>query len=214
MKVLVAGAAGNTGRRIVRLLAQGGHEVRALARKREQLPGLTDLGAEALQVDLEHDADRKILDSVRGCDAVFFAAGAGPGSGAARKKTVDYGAAVKLVDAARAAGAERYVMLSAMNLSDPGGAGKMEPYLLAKVRADVYLQASDLSYTIVRPGRLNDGVGSGRIDAAPQLGRYGEISREDVAATMVACLAVEDTRRRTFEVLAGSTPIREALEGV
>lgn len=215
MRVLVAGAAGNTGKRIVRRLLERGHEVRALARKAEQLPELEDLGAEGCRVDLERDEDARIAGAVRGCEAIIFAAGAGPGSGPARKETMDYGGAVKLMQAAGAEGAGRYVLLSSMGVVDPGGAvEEMQPYLIAKAKADVQLQASGLSYTIVRPGRLTDGAGTGRISAAPELARRGEISREDVAATLVECLEVENTRRRTFEILAGSTPIREALEGV
>ena len=157
---------------------------------------------------------RKVVDAVEGCDAIIFAAGAGPGSGAARKETVDFGGAAKLADAAEKTGVERYVMLSAMGLSDPGGRDQMEQYLVAKLKADVYLQNGKLAYTIVRPGRLTDDGGTGRIDAAPQLGRYGEISREDVAAAMVAALDIENTRRRAFEILAGETGIPQALQEV
>jgi uncharacterized protein YbjT (DUF2867 family) len=152
---------------------------------------------------------------VDGCDAVIFAAGAGPGSGAARKETMDYGGAVKLVEAAEQHNARRYLMLSSMGAGDPeGGSEAMRPYLRAKARADERLQESGLDYTIIRPGSLTDEEEAGRIEAEESLGRRGEISRADVARTFAEALEAKNTYRKTFEILAGNTPIREALEKI
>lgn len=214
MKVAIAGAAGQIGRKTVSLLLESGHEVRGLARKDEQLRDLEEAGAEGFRLDLEADGDERVREAVRGADAVIFTAGAGPGSGDARKETMDYGGAVKLIEACRSEGVRRYLIVSSMGYADPGGAGKMENYLLAKLKADVALQTSDLDYTIVRPGRLTDDEGTGRIDAAPQLGRYGEIPRADVAAVLLAALESENTVRRAFEVLSGETEIPDALSGL
>ncbi|AHY45483.1 NADH(P)-binding [Rubrobacter radiotolerans] len=214
MKVAIAGAAGQIGRKTVTLLLDNGHEVRGLARKDEQLRDLEEAGAEGFRLDLEADGDERVREAVRGADAVIFTAGAGPGSGDARKETMDYGGAVKLIEACRSEGVRRYLIVSSMGYADPGGAGKMENYLLAKLKADVALQTSDLDYTIIRPGRLTDDEGTGRIDAAPQLGRYGEIPRADVAAVLLAALESENTVRRAFEVLSGETEIPDALSGL
>ncbi len=216
MKVLVAGANGKTARRIVRLLAQGGHEVRGLVRKEEQLPRVGENGAEPVLVDLEkEEADGAVGRAVEGCDAIIFAAGAGPGSGAARKETMDYGGALKLIEAAEGRGVRRYLMLSSMGAEDPESRGEaMKPYLLAKARADERLEQSGLDYTIIRPGRLTDEEGSGRIDAAGSLGRYGDIPRDDVAATFDAALQAENTYRKKFEILSGDSPVEEALERI
>ncbi len=216
MKVLVAGAHGKTARRLVRMLAEDGHEVRGLVRKEEQMPDVEADGAEPVLVDLEkEDVDGAVGRAVEGCDAIIFAAGAGPGSGAARKETMDYGGAAKLVEAAEKHGVRRYLMLSSMGAGDPGsGSEAMQPYLFAKARADERLQMSDLHYTIVRPGSLTDEEGKGRIEAAQTLGRRGEISRDDVARTLAAALEAENTYRKTFEILGGDTPIREALERI
>jgi uncharacterized protein YbjT (DUF2867 family) len=214
MKVLVAGAHGNTARRLVRRLVENGHEVRGLVRKAEQMPDVEADGAEAVLVDLEvEEVAGAVEEAVEGCDAVVFAAGAGPGSGAARKETMDYGGAVKLVEAAERRRVRRYLMLSSTGADDPGAReGAMRPYLEAKGRADERLRESALEYTIIRPGRLTDGEGTGKIDAAESLGRRGEISREDVAATFAAALEKPDTIGKTFEILAGDTPIEVALE--
>ena len=116
--------------------------------------------------DLENDAT--LDDHVKGADAVVFAAGAGPGSGAARKRTVDLGGAVKLADAARATGVRRYVMVSSIGAQSPESAGEsMRPYLEAKAEADAYLQASGLDWTIVRPGSLTDDPGTGQGPGRP-----------------------------------------------
>jgi uncharacterized protein YbjT (DUF2867 family) len=168
------------------------------------------VGAEPVLADLEREHD--IAGAVAGADAVVFAAGAGPGSGPARKRTVDLGGALKLIDAARAAGIRRYVMVSAMGAADPAaGSEAMRPYLEAKHDADEALRASGLDFTIVRPGGLTDEPGTGRVAAAERLGRRGTIPRDDVAAVLAAVLAAPNTIGVTFELLAGETPIDAAV---
>jgi uncharacterized protein YbjT (DUF2867 family) len=141
-----------------------------------------------------------------------MAAGAGPGSGPARKRTVDYGGAVKLIDAAKANGVRRYLIVSSMGAGDPdAGAGPMRTYLQAKADADTAVRDSGLDFTIVRPGGLTDDPGTGRVEAAPSLGRRGSITRADTAAVLLAALDTPSTIGRTFEVLEGETPIAEAI---
>ena len=216
MIVLVAGANGKTARSLVRMLVEEDHKVRGLVRKEEQLSEVKQDGAEPVLVDLEEEeVEGAVGRAVEGCDAIVFAAGAGPGSGAARKETMDYGGAVKLIEAAEKHGVRRYLMLSAMGAADPeSGSEEMRPYLSAKARADERLQSSDLDYTIIRPGSLTNERGTGRIDAAPSLGRRGEISREDVAAIFAVTLEAENTFGKTFEALSGDTPIREAIAAI
>ena len=215
MIVLVAGANGKTARSLVRMLVEEDHKVRGLVRKEEQLSEVEQDGAEPVLVDLEEEVEGTVGRAVEGCDAIVFAAGAGPGSGAARKETMDYGGALKLIEAAERHGVRRYLMLSAMGAADPeSGSEEMRPYLSAKARADERLQSSGLDYTIIRPGSLTNEPGTGRIDAAPSLGRRGEISREDVAAIFAATLEAENTFGKTFEALSGDTPIREAIAAI
>jgi uncharacterized protein YbjT (DUF2867 family) len=216
MKVLVAGAHGKTARRLVRMLVDDGHEVRGLVRKREQMPDVEADGAEPVLVDLEEEkVEGGVGDAVEGCDAIVFAAGAGPGSGAARKETMDYGGAAKLIEAAKKRGVRRYLMLSSMGAGNPeGGSEAMQPYLFAKARADERLVESGLDYTIIRPGGLTNEEGTGRIEAAQTLGRRGQISRDDVARTFADALEMTNTYGKTFEILSGDTPIREALERI
>ena len=216
MIMLVAGANGKTARSLVRMLVEEDHKVRGLVRKEEQLSEVEQDGAEPVLVDLEEEeVEGAVGRAVEGCDAIVFAAGAGPGSGAARKETMDYGGAVKLIEAAEKHGVRRYLMLSAMGAADPeSGSEEMRPYLSAKARADERLQSSGLDYTIIRPGSLTNERGTGRIDAAPSLGRRGEISREDVAAIFAVTLEAENTFGKTFEALSGDTPIREAIAAI
>ncbi len=211
MRVLVAGANGQVGQHVVRLLAEKGHEVRAMIRDKDQAPTLRELGGEPVVADLEGE----VAHTVEGCDAVIFSAGGGPGSGAEKKETIDRQGAVKLVEAAKKHGTRRYVMVSAMGAADPeAGSEAMQPYLHAKAQADETLQESGLDYTIVRPGSLTDEAGTGTVEAAPSLGKRGEIPREDVARAIVATLEKENTFGKTFEVLSGDTPIEEALDSL
>src|SRR4051795_9608601 len=145
MDILVAGGHGKVALRLLGLLARQGHRARGLIRKPEQAADLEAVGAVPVLGDLENEAS--LDDYVRGADAVVFAAGAGPGSGAARKRTVDLGGAVKLADAARATGVRRYVMVSSIGAQDPAAGGTMRPYLEAKAEADAYVVGSGLDYT-------------------------------------------------------------------
>jgi uncharacterized protein YbjT (DUF2867 family) len=209
MDVLVAGGHGQVARRLLRLLAEGGHTGRGLIRNPDHAADLESLGADPVLCDLEQDDPRPHLG---GAEAIVFAAGAGPGSGPERKRTVDYGAAVKLIDAASDLGVARYVMVSSIGAHDVEHAAEgMRPYLEAKRDADEALMASGLDWTIVRPGRLTDAPGTGRIDAARALGRRGEITREDTAHTLRETLQAPNTIRVAFEVLEGDMPVREAV---
>jgi len=209
MRVVVAGGHGQIGRRLLRLLAERGDEAVGLVRNPAHVADLEALGAEGVVADLEGDAD--VAAAIEGADAVVFAAGAGPGSGAGRKRSMDLGGAVKLIDAARAAGVSRYLMISAMGTSDPTAGGPMQPYLEAKAEADAALRDSGLDWTILKPGRLTDDPGSGHVALAEALGRRGEVSRDDVAAVLAAALEEPATVGRELELLAGDTPIPEAV---
>lgn len=211
MKVLIAGANGQIGRYLVRLLSEAGHEARAMIRDESQADEMRDLGGTPIIADLEGD----ITGTAASCDAVVFTAGGGPGSGAAKKETVDRQGAVKLIDAAKVSGANRYVMVSAMGARDPAsGPEAMQPYLVAKARADEALQESGLDYTIIRPGSLTNEPGTGMVEAAGSLGRRGGIPREDVARSIVVTLETDGTIGKTFELLSGDVLIVEALSSL
>jgi uncharacterized protein YbjT (DUF2867 family) len=208
--IVIAGGHGQIALRLSALLSARGDTVRALIRNPGHEAGVRATGAEPVLADMEALDD--LAEFVDGADAVVFAAGAGPGSGAERKRTVDLGAAVKLLDGARRTGVRRYLMISAMGAADPAaGAEAMRPYLEAKGQADAALAASELDWTIVRPGGLTDESGTGRIEVAPSLGRSGTVTRDDVAAVLAACLDEPRTVRATFDLLQGETPIAQAL---
>jgi nucleoside-diphosphate-sugar epimerase len=210
--VLVAGAHGKIGQRLVRLLAEAGHRPLGLVRRVEQSARIVQLGGEPVVADLEQQIDPSVVE---GADAIVFTAGAGPGSGAARKQTMDLGGAVRLIDAAEARGVPRYVIVSSLGAADPEAAPEaMRPYQRAKAAADDRLRASSLEWTVVRPGGLTDDPGRGTIAAAASLGRRGDISRDDVAATLMVCLGEPGTAGKTFEVIQGDVPIAEALRAI
>jgi uncharacterized protein YbjT (DUF2867 family) len=212
MEVLVAGGHGQIAQRLLRLLAERGHRGRGMIRNEAHAADLEALGAEPVLCDLEHDDPRPHLG---GADAIVFAAGAGPGSGPERKRTMDYGGAVKLIEAARELGVARFAIVSSMGTEDVEHADeRMRPYLEAKRDADEALRASGLDWTIVRPGRLTDAPGTGRVDAARALGRRGEITRDDVALTLLEALLQDGTIRVAFDVLEGPTPVAAALRAL
>jgi uncharacterized protein YbjT (DUF2867 family) len=207
--IVIAGGHGKIALRLARLLSARGDAVRSLIRNPGHAAGVHATGAEPVLADMEKLED--LADFVEGADAVVFAAGAGPGSGPERKRTVDLGAAVKLLDAARATGVRRYLMVSSIGADDPASAsGPMRPYLEAKAEADAALSASDLEWTIVRPGALTDDPGTGMVSVGALEGR-GSVTRDDVAAVLAGCLDEPRTVGKTFVLLQGDTPIAEAL---
>jgi uncharacterized protein YbjT (DUF2867 family) len=168
-------------------------------------------GAEPAVVDLEHASEEEVAQAIAGCDAVVFAAGAGPGSGSARKETMDYGGAVKLIAAAKEAGVGRYVIVSSMGANpETAGDDTFSVYLRAKGRADDAVRASGLDWTVVRPGGLTNDPGKGRVRLGENISR-GQVPRDDVAAVLVAVLDSPNAIGRTVDLIGGDTQVAEAI---
>jgi uncharacterized protein YbjT (DUF2867 family) len=208
--IAIAGGHGKIALILGRLLAERGDTVRGLIRNPDQEDDLRAVGIEPVIADLESESD--IASAIRGADAVVFAAGAGPGSGDARKKTVDLGGAVKLVEAAKAEGVSRYLIVSSMGAEKAPAAGAegFGAYLQAKFEADEAVRASGLDYTVVRPGGLTDDPGTGLVTIAEETAR-GKVPRADVAAVFVACLDTPSTIGQSFDLISGTTPIPDAI---
>lgn len=211
MRVVIAGAHGQIARHLARRLVADGHQAAGLIRDAGQVADLESDGTEPVVIDLEAAETSELAEAMSGADALVFAAGAGPGSGAARKETVDYGAAARCLTATQVAGVPRYVMVSAMGTDDPPQDDEVfSVYLRAKARADQAVMESDREWTIVRPGRLTNDPATGDVQLARHVER-GEIPRDDVAAVLAAVLAAPATAGHVFEVVGGDTPIDQAV---
>ncbi|MCW2625146.1 NAD(P)H-binding protein [Mycobacterium sp.] len=215
MRIVIAGGHGKIALILERLLSQRGDSVAGFIRNPEHAADLEAAGAEPLVVDLEAASVDDVAAHLRRADAVVFAAGAGAGSGAARKETVDRDAAILLADAAETAKVSRYVMISAMGADaeapDDAGDPVFVAYLRAKGAADENIRARKaLDSTIVRPGHLTNDPGTGRVTIADETG-HGSIPRADVAAVLLAVLDTPRTGGLTFEAIAGDTPITDAI---
>lgn len=211
MDIAIAGGHGQVARRLARLLVARGDRVRGLIRNPDHADDLRADGSEPLLCDLESASTAAVAEAIGGADAVVFAAGAGPGSGAERKWTMDRDGAIRLLDAAVSAGATRYVIVSSLGAeSPPDDDDVFSVYLRAKAEADAAIVASDRDWTVVRPGHLTDGPGTGRarIQAEPV---RDEVSRDDVAAVLAAVLHEPASIRYTLYVVSGETPIDQAL---
>jgi nucleoside-diphosphate-sugar epimerase len=212
VRIIIAGGHGQIALRLAQLLSSRGDEVVGIIRKSEHAQDLITAGAEPLVCDLE-SAD-VVVRSLKSADAAIFAAGAGPGSGIARKETVDHAAAVLFADAAEATGVRRFLVISSMGADrePPEGTDPVfAAYLRAKSAADAYVRSrAQLDWTILRPGRLTNDPGTGRVTLAESTG-YGQISRDDVAAVLAALLAEPGTIGLTLELVDGDTPVAEAV---
>ena len=213
MNVVIVGGHGKIALRLEKLLAERGDSPRGIVRATDQAPDLEAIGAEPIVLDIENVDD--IADALAGADAVVFSAGAGAGSGPGRKRTVDYGGAVKLADAAASQEIRRYLMVSAIGANRPERwSDQMRPYYEAKADADEYVRDSGLDFTIVRPGRLTDDPGTGQVQVAETLEGGGSVSREDVAAVLAECLTAENTIGKSFDLLNDGTPVAEAVRSL
>jgi nucleoside-diphosphate-sugar epimerase len=219
MRIVLAGAHGQVARRLGRLLSRRGDTVVGIVRNPDHRADLTEDGVTPVVVDLETASVEEVAPVLEAADAVVFAAGAGPGSGEQRKHTVDHGAAVLLADAAERAGVRPYVLVSSMGVEQArqGTPRGMDPvfavYLQAKLRAeDDILPRPGLDTTIVRPGRLTDEPGTGRVTLGHGV-EYGEVPRDDVAAVLAEILHAGKTND-VVELVSGPTPITEAVAGL
>jgi nucleoside-diphosphate-sugar epimerase len=214
MLVAIAGAHGKIAMRLARLLADGGDEVIGLIRNPDHAADVSGQGASPVVRDLEQASLEKTAEAIAGAEAAVFAAGAGPGSGANRKLTLDRDGAIKFLQAATQAGVPRFVIISAIGAeAPPPDDDVFSVYLRAKAEADQAVQASDRQWTIVRPGRLTDDPGTlrVRIGSAPF---HGRIPRDDVAAVLAQLLPDDRFSHRVFYLNSGEDLIAQALERV
>jgi uncharacterized protein YbjT (DUF2867 family) len=212
MRVVLAGGHGKVALLTEELLTTAGHQAVGLIRAAGQAGDLAAVGAEPVVLDLEHSDVTTVAAVLAGADAVVFAAGGGPNSGAARKLSMDRDGAVLLADAAERAGVRRYVMVSALaaDTFDPDSDEVFQIYLRAKSEADADLRRRDLDWTVVRPGGLVDDPPTGRVRVAEATGR-GTVPRADVAAVLVELLVHRLGVGAQFELVSGDTAIPEAL---
>lgn len=209
--VSVVGGHGSVARLLTPLLTARGFTVRGLVRSEDQFDDLRTDGARPVRCDLETDGDDVLDAALESSTIVVFAAGAGAGSGPERKKTLDRDGAVRSVHAAVRAGADRFVIVSSMGADAPPDDDEtFSVYLRAKADADDAARAADIDSTIVRPGALTDDDPTGAVRIADSTGR-GEISRADVAAVLAELIVSGSGRNTTFELIAGDTPIADAV---
>ncbi|GEL26085.1 NAD-dependent dehydratase [Pseudonocardia sulfidoxydans NBRC 16205] len=215
MRIVIAGGHGQIALRLATLLAARGDEVVGLVRNPAHVDDVAGAGATAAVVDLEKVDAGELAGHLGGADAVVFAAGAGPGSGVARKDTVDRAAAELLADAAARAGVRRYLLVSAIGIDDEPDSDRGEQwaaYVRAKKAAEDAVRATDLDWTFLRPGRLTDDAGTGTVLLGPPGLDYGRITRDDTAAVLVALLDTPASAGHVLDAVGGDTPIVEAVE--
>ncbi|MDA3644544.1 SDR family oxidoreductase [Saccharopolyspora indica] len=216
MRIVIAGAHGKIARHLGRGLSERGDSVLGLIRNPDHAADLRADGVEPLVADLERIDAVDLAGSLSGVDAAVFAAGAGPGSGAARKDTVDRAASALLADACQEAGVRRFLQVSSMGTRKPNPSD-VDPvfgaYLDAKRAAEADLRSRPLDWTILRPGRLTDDQPTGWVRLDSEVGR-AEVTRADVAAVLLALLDEPASVGRELELVNGPTPIPEALRQV
>jgi uncharacterized protein YbjT (DUF2867 family) len=217
MRVVIAGGHGKVALVLERLLAGRGDQAAGLIRNPAQAAEVQQAGAEAVVCDLEAASAGDVAVVLSGADAVVFAAGAGPGSGIARKDSVDRAGCVLLAGAAQQAGVRRFVQVSSMGAGSPPQPGRGDvwaAYITAKTAAEADLRSRDLDWTILRPGHLTDDPPAGRVRLAAPPVPAGAVPRADVAAVIAALLHEPGTSHQTLELVAGDTPVAQAVHSI
>jgi uncharacterized protein YbjT (DUF2867 family) len=215
--VVIAGGHGKIALRLSVLLAGRGDTVTGVIRDPDHRADVEATGASVAVLDLETATADELAAHLTGADAVVFAAGAGPGSGVARKDTVDRAGAVLLADAARQAGVRRYLLVSStgVDADPPPDADEVwAAYVRAKRAAEQAVRGYDMDWTILRPGRLTDDPGTGRVRLAPPPVDRSEVTRDDTAAVLAALLDTPGTAGLTLELRGGEDDVLEAVKAV
>ncbi len=212
-RVAVVGGNGQIARLLHPLLIGAGHQPVALVRRQEQAEALQADGVDTRLLDIENSGEDDFAAAFEGCDAVVFAAGGGPDGNVERKRTVDLEGSLKSIAGATSAGIRRFVQISAINVDEPVAedAGEVwTAYVEAKRDSDAALRASDLDWTILRPGKLTDDAATGQVALGPDIER-GEIPRADVAAVVAATLDDSRTVGQQWNVVSGDHPVDAAI---
>ncbi|MFS8901657.1 SDR family oxidoreductase [Synechococcus sp. H60.2] len=202
MKAFVAGATGETGRRIVKELVGRGIPVRALVRSRELAAQVLPPEAEVVVGDVLDPATLRA--GMEGCTVVLCATGARPSWDPFLPYRVDYEGTKNLVDVAKAQGIQHFVLISSLCVSQLFHPLNLFWLILVwKKRAEEYLQNSGLTYTIIRPGGLKnqdneDGIVLSQADTLFE----GSIPRLKVAQVAVESLFQPAAKNRIFEIIA------------
>lgn len=216
MKVAIVGGHGQIALRLTQLLNAHQHEVIGIIRNPDHTGDVRAHGGEPWVVDLEKSHPGEVAMGFAGADAIVFAAGAGPGSGAERKITMDRDGAVLTADAARLAGIKRLIIVSAIDAErfNDESEDVFQIYLRAKAEADDEIRArAELEYTIVRPGTLTNDPGTGLVSAGPQVDAT-PITRDDVALALRYLLEERLAIRMQFDLVGGELPVEDALRAL
>lgn len=214
-RIVIAGGHGKIAQILTEMLTDRGDQVVGLIRNLDHTADIQALGGEPVLLDLEHADFEDVVEALQDADAVVFAAGSGPGSGAARKDTVDRAAAVLLADAADAAGATRFVQISSMGAGEPIPESTDEvfaAYLRAKTAAEEDLaRREELDWTILRPGSLTDDAATGLISLMGPTAVRGEVPRADVAAVIAELIDSRAAIGKILTLIGGKTSIADAV---
>ena len=208
MRVVVLGAAGQTGRLVLDGLVAQGHDVRAVVRRDDQAAASAQAGAAPFVADLAQLGASEMAGLFEGADAGVWAAGSGYG---ADPEMVDGDACIAAQRAADEGGVARWVQISSMYADRPDqGPPFMQPVLRAKNRSDSAVRATGLGWTVIRAGGLTNDIGTGQVYLGDQLDS-GTVPRADVAAVALACLTTPSAVCAAFDLLSGMTPVDVAL---
>lgn len=211
--VLVAGATGRTGQKVVSELLAKDYRVRAFVRDIDRAK--EKLGSEIEYAEGDVRQRDTIDDALEGVTALISSIGASlddPGNG---PEFVDYGGVRNLVEAAADANLRHFVLVSSGGVTHEDHAlnKRFNNVLIWKFKGEEAVRDSGVSYTIVRPGGLTDEPGGEKsLEFVQGDDRQGRVPRADVARVLVAALSLPEARNKTFELFGGEGPPSTELQ--
>lgn len=213
MKSLIIGANGGVGQHLIRKLKARDVDFTAGVRKEEQVESLKADGIDATYIDVAKQSIDELIELFKSYDQILFSVGSGGSTGDDQTIIVDLDGAVKAIKASEHVGHQHFIMVSTYDSRREAfdASGDLKPYTIAKHYADNHLRDSGLKYTIVHPGTLENGPGTGNVDIAEHFDGGGSVPREDVASVIVDVLGNEKFQGGEFQVISGSEPIEDAL---
>lgn len=212
-QVFIIGGAGKVGRRLALQLSKRGHRAHSLIRNPGQASELEDLGATPVVGSLLELTAAELAQVMAGSDVAVFSAGAGGKGGPEMTNAIDGRGLELAVAAAIQAGTKRFLLVSAFPESFRGKevSESFENYMAVKKLADVHLAESELDWVILRPGTLLDAPGTGRVRTGLAI-PYGDVSRDDVAATLLEIIENPSVSRIIIELTQGDEPVVESVQ--
>ncbi|WP_168193843.1 NAD(P)-binding oxidoreductase [Lysinibacillus sp. SGAir0095] len=215
MNILVIGANGPLGRLVIQFILEvGDHRAVALLQNNAQAAYFNEKGIENF-IYSPKESIEFFLEKIRNVDAIVIADH--NLHDIIPDAIIEIDETVNLLETLKYSKLKRVVHISTFETRKEEWMHLpvyFRQIMIKNYYVDQWIRMSSLDYTIIHPGNLNDKKGTGFVKIVASNVRQGNISREDVAKIVLACLENQSTIRKEFKIVTGKDPIAEAINSV